>query len=90
MDTERPLPRNAIVAIACALLVYPGLMFVERASQPCGDGLCSFWPGAMVVVGLFVATFVFVLRSMSRGETPRWLLIVPWLIWALIARPMFL
>jgi hypothetical protein len=74
------MPLNAALAVLSALLVYPGLRLLDRA-QNCGDGLCGFIPGLLLMGVLLAATIIFTRRGLKRGETPGWLFLAPPAIW---------
>jgi hypothetical protein len=62
-------PVNAIGAIVVALLPFPALKLLDQLNRGCGDGLCGFFSGLLILGGLAVATLVFVVRSARRDET---------------------
>jgi hypothetical protein len=74
------MPLNAILAILAALLVYPGLRLLDRA-QGCGDGLCGFIPGLMLILALLAGTIIFTRRGLKRSEQPQWLFLAPPALW---------
>jgi hypothetical protein len=77
-------PVNAILAIAAAALPLPLLWMVDRMSGPCGDGLCGFFSGVLVIGALVVATMVFLVRSSRRNERPGLLRVIPIVFWLAI------
>lgn len=79
---QRPI--NAILAIGLALLPWPALNLLDHLNRGCGDGLCGFFPGILILGGLAVGTLVFVVRSAWRSETPAWLRLVPFVLWLLL------
>jgi len=79
---------NAIAAIAVALLPLPATYLLDYLNRGCGDGLCGFFSGLLILGGLAAATLVFVVRSAKRSETPAFLRLVPFVIWALALAPM--
>lgn len=81
-------PVNAMVAIVLALLPLPALKLLAQLNRGCGDGLCGFFSGILILGCLAVATVVFVARSARRSEAPaifRW---VPLLLWAMTIIPL--
>jgi hypothetical protein len=74
-------PVNAIVAIGCALLVWPVLQLLDWMNRGCGDGLCGFFSGLLILGALAAVTAVFVVRSARRGEAPGMLRWAPVLLW---------
>jgi hypothetical protein len=83
-----PLAWNAIIAIAVAALPVPALMALDSANSGCGDGLCGFIPGLLILGTLAAATLTFIARSSRRGETPAILRLVPFALWALAVTPL--
>lgn len=79
---------NAVVAIVLALLPVPAMTLLDRLNRGCGDGLCGFFPGLLILAGLATATVVFVVRSARRHETPAWLRWVPLALWLSALVPM--
>jgi hypothetical protein len=79
---------NAIFAIVLALLPVPAMMLLDYLNRGCGDGLCGFFTGLLILGGLAIATLVFVARSARRGETPSFLRMIPFALWALGLVPM--
>jgi hypothetical protein len=76
-------PVNAIVAIGLAILALPALKLLDHLNRGCGDGLCGFLPGLMILGGLAAATLALLVRSTRRGETPAVLRLLPLPLWAL-------
>ncbi|HRJ69748.1 MAG TPA: hypothetical protein PK812_09075 [Beijerinckiaceae bacterium] len=76
-------PTNALLALGAALTVFLVLVAIERSARSCGDGLCGSISGAMAILGLMGASLLFTLRGLKRGEAPRWLFVIPWIVWAL-------
>lgn len=74
-------PANAAAAIAVALLPMPAMKLLDLLNRGCGDGLCGFASGLLVLGGLAAATLFFVARSARHGETPSLLRLVPFVIW---------
>jgi hypothetical protein len=72
---------NAAIAIGISLLPFPALQLLDRFNGNCGDGLCGFWSGLLVLGGLAVATGIFLRRSAKRAETPAALRLVPLAAW---------
>jgi len=83
-------PTNALIAIALALLPVPAMKLLDHMNRGCGDGLCGFFSGLLILGGLAIATLVFVTRSARRNETPDLLRIVPVVLWLLAMVPMIL
>ncbi len=83
-------PVNAVVAIVLALLPLPAMKLLDHMNQGCGDGLCSFIPGLLILGGLAIGTLVFLVRSARRGETPAILRLVPFVLWPTILAPLVL
>lgn len=81
-------PTNAIVAIALALLPVPAMKLLDHMNRGCGDGLCGFASGLLILGGLAIATLVFVTRSARRNETPDLLRLAPFVLWGLALVPM--
>jgi hypothetical protein len=81
-------PVNAMVAIGVALLVWPALWLLDRMNRGCGDGLCGFFSGLLILGALAAVTAVFVMRSARRGETPGLLRWVPMLLWLVVVVPL--
>ncbi len=73
---------NVLVAIVLALVPVPALKLLDHFGRGCGDGLCGFLPGLMILGGFVGATLYFLFRSARRGEEPMALRLVPFLIWA--------
>lgn len=80
--------RNAGIAIFLSLLPVPAMRLFDHLNRGCGDGLCGFFPGLLILGGLAVATLVFVVRSARRSETPAVLRLVPFVVWGLPMVPM--
>jgi hypothetical protein len=85
-----PRAVNAIIANAVSALPVPALKALDHANSSCGDGLCGFFPGLLIVGTLAVATLTFIGRSSRRGETPAILRLVPFALWALAVTPLVL
>lgn len=81
--------RNAGIAIVLSLLPVPAMKLLDHLNRGCGDGLCGFFSGLLILGGLGVATLVFVVRSARRNETPEFLRLVPGALWLLAMVPMF-
>jgi hypothetical protein len=81
---------NAMIAIGLSLLPVPAMRLLDHLNSGCGDGMCGFWSGLLIIGGLAAATLVFVGRSARRNETPALLRLVPFALWALALVPMFL
>ena len=85
-----PRPTNALIAIVLALLPVPAMKLLDHMNRGCGDGLCGFASGLLILGGLAVAALVFVTRSARRNETPDLLRLVPFALWVLALVPMML
>ncbi len=85
-SSSRPL--NAIVATVLSLLPVPALKLLDHLNRGCGDGLCGFVSGLLILGSLAVATLVFVRRSVRRNETPAALRWLPLPLWALTVVPL--
>lgn len=83
-----PRAVNAFIAIALALLPLPALRVLDHLNRGCGDGLCGFASGLLVLGSLAAATLVFVIRSARRGEAPSYLRLVPPALWLLLLVPL--
>jgi hypothetical protein len=81
---------NATIAIAISLLPLPAMKLLDYLNRGCGDGMCGFFSGLLILSGLAVATLVLVGRSARRNETPSLLRLVPFALWAFALVPMFL
>lgn len=81
---------NAMVAIGLALLPFPAMRLLDHLNRGCGDGLCGFFSGLLVLGALAAATAVFLLRSARRNETPAALRIIPLALWVLAFVPLVL
>lgn len=79
---------NAGIAIVLSMLPVPAMKLLDHLNRGCGDGLCGFFPGLLILCGLAVATLVFVVRSARRNETPAVLRLVPFVFWVLAMVPM--
>lgn len=84
--TARPV--NAIVAIVLALLPLPAMKLLDHLNRGCGDGMCGFFSGLLILGGLAVATVVFVTRSANRNESPAALRLAPLVLWLLAMVPL--
>ncbi len=81
---------NALIAITLSLLPLPAMKALDQANSGCGDGMCGFFAGILILGGLAAATLVFVGRSAQRNETPALLRWVPLAMWAIALVPMTL
>jgi hypothetical protein len=86
--TMRSRPINAIIAIALSLLPLPALKLLEHLNRGCGDGLCGFFSGLLILGGLAAASLMFVVRSTRQAEAPALLRVLPFILWALILVPL--
>lgn len=84
--TARPV--NAIVAVVVALLPLPAMKLLDHLNRGCGDGLCGFFSGLLVLGGLAAATIVLVVRSANRNESPAALRLAPLILWVLAILPL--
>ncbi len=75
----RPTPVNAMIAIA--LMPLPALKLLDHLNRGCGDGLCGFFSGLLILGGLAAATAAFVVRSARRDERPAVLRLLPIGLW---------
>lgn len=78
---------NATVAIVLSLLPVPAMALLDHLNRGCGDGLCGFFSGLLILGGLAAVTLVFVARSARRHEAPVFLRLVPFALWALALVP---
>jgi hypothetical protein len=85
-----PSRANAMIAIGLSLLPLPAMRLLEYLNSGCGDGMCGFSSGILILGGLAAATLVFIGRSARRNETPALLRLVPFALWALALIPLFL
>jgi hypothetical protein len=83
-------PVNAVIAIVLSLLPLPTMKLLDYANRGCGDGMCGFFSGLLILGGLAVATLVFIGRSARRDERPALLRLVPLALWAMALAPLFL
>jgi hypothetical protein len=81
---------NAMIAIGLALLPQPALKLLDQLNRGCGDGLCGFLPGLLILGGLAAATGVFVFRSAQRSEAPAALRLIPLALWVMALVPLAL
>ena len=80
---------NALIAIVVSLLVLPALKLLDHMNRGCGDGLCGFFSGILVMGALGVATLIFIRRSARRDEAPGFLRWMPVALWLLAFVPLF-
>ena len=81
---------NAIIAIVLSLLPLPALKLLDHLNRGCGDGLCGFSSGLLILVALGAVTLFFINRSARRKETPAILRLAPIALWTLAFVPLFL
>jgi hypothetical protein len=81
---------NAAVAIVLSLLPVPAMKLLDQLNRGCGDGLCGFFSGLLILGGLAVATLVFLALSARRKEAPAFLRLIPFGLWALALVPLVL
>lgn len=86
----QPLPGNALLAIFLALLPLPTIKLLDFINRGCGDGLCGFFSGFLILGGLVVATLLILARSARRNETPAILRVIPVALWLLALIPLVL
>lgn len=90
-DLSMPLrASNAMIAIVVSLAPLPSLKLLDHLNRDCGDGLCGFFSGLLILVALGAATLLFILRSGWRNEKPAVLRLVPVALWILALVPLFL
>lgn len=77
----RSTPCNALVAIAFALLPLPAMKVLDYWNKGCGDGLCGFFSGLLILGGLAAATVIFIVRSARHNEPPPVIRLVPLVLW---------
>jgi hypothetical protein len=73
---------NAILAIVVSALPLPTMMLLDYFNRNCGDGLCGFFSGLLILGALAAATLFFLVASARQKETPtflRWLPLPLWL-----------
>lgn len=90
MQAQASRPVNALIAIGLALLPFPALKLLDHLNRDCGDGLCGFFPGLLLLGVLAGVTIVFLVRSTRREETPSALRLVPVGLWLAAFVPLFL
>lgn len=83
-----PRPVNAVIANVLACLPWPVMALLDRANAGCGDGLCGFFSGVLLLGGLGAVTLMFLFRSANRNETPALLRLTPFLLWAAALVPL--
>lgn len=81
---------NAIIAIVLSLSPLPALRLLDYFNRNCGDGLCGFFSGLLVLGALAVATLFFLTVSARRKEAPAFLRLIPIALWVLAFVPVFL
>ena len=82
--------KNAILAILVSLLPLPALRLLDYFNRGCGDGLCGFFSGLLILAALVAATLVFMIASARRNETPAFLRLIPIALWMVAFVPLFL
>lgn len=75
-------PVNAYVAMALAVLPLPAMKALDVLNRGCGDGLCGFFSGLLILGALAAACIYFIVRSARRSERPALLRLLPLPIWA--------
>jgi len=83
------MPVNTLISIALALMPLPAMKMLDYLNRGCGDGLCGFFSGLLILGGLAVATVIFVIRSTHRNEANAALRLLPFLLWLAALYPMF-
>jgi hypothetical protein len=83
-------PVNALIALAFAFLPWPAMKLAGAFGRPCGDGLCGFASGLLILGSLAAATLVFVVRSARRREVPAVLRALAIALWPLGLVPLVL
>lgn len=73
MSAARVRPACFAAAIVAALLVAPLLYLYDRTAPACGDGLCGFGAGILILGGCLLASVILIVAGWVRGERPRWL-----------------
>lgn len=81
---------NAIIAIVLSLLPLPAMRLLDYLNRNCGDGLCGFFSGLLVLGALAAATVFFLVASGRRSETPAFLRWIPLPLWGLVAIRLFI
>lgn len=81
-------PVNTLLAIFIALLPLPAMLLLDRLNRGCGDGLCSFVSGLLILGALAVATVVCLVRATRRNEQPVLLRLGPIVLWLLALVPL--
>lgn len=81
-------PVNAMLAIGLALLPLPAMKLLDHLNRDCGDGLCGFFSGLLILGGLAAATLVLLFRSARHRETPAVLRLIALALWAMALLPM--
>lgn len=80
---------NASVAILLSLLPLPVLQLLDHLNRDCGDGLCGFFSGLLILAALGAVTLFFMNRSVRRDERPAILRLAPIALWILAFIPLF-
>lgn len=81
-------PVNAIISIGLSLLPLPAMKVLDQFNGGCGDGMCGFFSGLLILGALAVASAAFLVRSIRRAETPTALRLAPPVLWALALAPL--
>ena len=74
---------NATLAFAVSLLPFPALKLLDYLNRGCGDGLCGFLSGLLILGGLAVVTVAFAIRSARREDAPPLLRVAPLALWTI-------
>ena len=66
-------PLLLLLSVAATAAIAPLLWLLDRFSGYCADGLCTFFPGLLIVGGCLLAALVLMVVGLRRGEGPRWI-----------------
>jgi hypothetical protein len=80
MPTSERVAKKPILlsaAIVAAALIMPLLIWLDGSATSGGDGLQTFWSGAMIFGGCALLSVLCMIVGIIRGERPRWLAIIP-------------
>jgi hypothetical protein len=79
MSTNERTARKPIlfsIAIFAAALIMPLLIWLDGTATSGGDGLQTFWSGAMIFGGCALLSVLCMVVGIIRGERPRWLILI--------------